>query len=192
MNVDRHIEPPLRKAIAFLERHGYRYAVIGGVALAHWGIVRATYDVDLRVYVPDFDLDRIRSEIRLAFPERARPHAPDNAFIVAVNIDGVIVDFLLALPGYEGNIVEHATQADFGGWSVWVCSAEDLIIQKVVAGRSKDWPDVEGLLIEQWDNLDHPYIGNWLGQFAEALENPELLDQYHQVQQRVESLRNSA
>jgi len=189
--VDKHIEPPLRKAIAFLEEHGYRYAVIGGVALAHWGIVRATYDVDLRVYVPDFDLEHTRSEIRRAFPERARAHAPDNPFIVAVTIEGVIVDFLLALPGYEGNIVERATQADFGGWSAWVCSADDLIIQKVVAGRSKDWPDVEGLLIEQWDNLDHAYIEDWLDQFAQALDSPELLEKYHQVRHQVESLRQS-
>jgi hypothetical protein len=189
--VDKQFVPPLRKALTFLEQHGYRYAIIGGAALAYWGVVRATYDVDVRVYVPDFDLDRVRNEIRQAFPERARAQAPDNAFIVAVHIDGVIVDFLLALPGYEGNIVERAIQTDLGGWSAWICSADDLIIQKVVAGRSKDWPDVEGLLIEQWDNLDHPYIENWLGQFAEALENPELLNQYHQVRHSVESLRNS-
>ncbi len=187
--MDRQLVPPLRKAIAFLEQHGYQYALIGGAALAYWGVVRATYDVDVRVYVPDFDLERARNEIRQAFPERARAPVPDNAFIVAVNIDGVIVDFLLALPGYEGNIVERAIQMDLGGWSAWICSAEDLIIQKVVAGRGKDWPDVESLLIEQWDNLDHPYIEDWLDQFARALEDPELLTKYHQVRQQVQSLR---
>lgn len=85
--MDRQLVPPLRKAIAFLEQHGYRYALIGGAALAYWGVVRATYDVDVRVYVPDFDLDRVRNDIQRAFPQRAHLHAPDNAFIVAVNIE---------------------------------------------------------------------------------------------------------
>lgn len=48
------------------------------------------------------------------------------------------VDFLLALPGYEEKIIERAVQQDLGGFSAWICSAEDLIIQKVVAGCGKD------------------------------------------------------
>jgi predicted nucleotidyltransferase len=66
----------------------------------------------------------------------------------------VIVDFLLTLPGYEEQIIERAIQRDLGGWSVWTCSAEDLIIQKAVAGRGKDWPDIEALLIERDGKLD--------------------------------------
>lgn len=49
--MERRLEPPLHTAVAFLEEHGYRYAIIGGVALAHWGVVRATYDVDIKVLV---------------------------------------------------------------------------------------------------------------------------------------------
>lgn len=40
------------------------------------------------------------------------------------------VDFLLMLPGYEELIVERAVQRDLGGCWAWICSAEDLIIQK--------------------------------------------------------------
>jgi hypothetical protein len=82
-----------------------------------------------------------------------------------------------------------AIQCDLGGWSAWVCSAEDLIVQKAVAGRSKDWPDIEALLIEQSGKLDYAYIEDWLKQFAEALENPELLAEYHKLRERVEALR---
>lgn len=72
---------------------------------------------------------------------------PENPLIVAVNIEGVIVDFLLALPGYEELIVERAVPRDLGGWTAWICSAEDPIIQKAVAGRAKDWEDIEALII---------------------------------------------
>lgn len=107
---------------------------------------------------------------------------------MAVEIEGVIVDFLLALPGYEENIITRAVQRDLGGWQAWICSAEDLIIQKVIAGRGKDWMDIEGLLIEQHDKLDLDYVEDWLTQFVQALELPELLSEYRRVFEKVESL----
>jgi predicted nucleotidyltransferase len=59
------------------------------------------------------------------------------------------VDFLLAIRGYEELIIERALQRDMGGWKVWICSSEDLIIQKMVAGREKDFQDVLSVLIVQ-------------------------------------------
>lgn len=182
------LEVPLQKAIRFLEENGYRYAIIGGVALPQWGHVRATYDVDLKVLVPNMDYDAVRQAIRTAFPQRARSHAPENPLIVAVFIDSVIVDFLLAIPGYEELIIERAVQRDLGGWSAWICSAEDLIIQKAVAGRGKDWLDVEALLIEQYGKLDEAYIEDWLSQFAEALENQEILQEYQKLWKKIRDL----
>jgi predicted nucleotidyltransferase len=187
--VEAPLKSALQQAVHTLEEHKYRYAVIGGVALAQWGVARYTYDVDLKVLVPNLDFDGVRANLRSAFPIRARAHVPENPYIVAVSIDGVIVDFLLTLPGYEEQIIERAVQRDLGGWTTWICSAEDLIIQKASAGRGKDWPDIEALLIEQYGKLDYAYIEDWLQQFAEALENPELLREYHSLRDRVESLR---
>ncbi len=98
------------------------------------------------------------------------------------------LDFLLALPGYEELIIQRAVQRDLGGWSAWICSAEDLIIQKVTAGRGKDWPDVESLLIERRGKLDEAYIADWLTQFAEALEKPEMLTDYQRLVAKVKVL----
>jgi len=147
-----------------------------------------THDVDIKVFVPDTDYSTIRNVIRGTFPARARPHVPENPLIVAVNIDGVIVDFLLALPGYEENIITRAVKRDLDEFSVWVSSAEDLIIQKVVAGRGKDWLDVEALLLEQWGQLDEGYIDDWLMQFAEALVRPELLSEYKLIYEKVTNI----
>lgn len=103
-------------------------------------------------------------------------------------IDHVIVDFLLALPGYEEQMIERAIRRNLGGRSVWICSAEDLIIQKAVADRARDWPDIEALLIEQYGKLDESYIENWLSQFAEALEKPAMLAQYKDLFRKIKSL----
>jgi len=179
--VEKQLEASVHKAIAFMEERGFRYALIGGIALAQWGVVRATYDVDFKVLVPNNEYFVVRDALREAFPERARPEVPQNPLIVDVIVGGIVVDFLLALPGYEEEIVEHAVQRDLNGWSAWVCSAEDLIIQKVVAGRDKDWLDVEALLLEQHRTFDEAYVDNWLMEFAEALDNTDLLTRYKRL-----------
>jgi len=184
--VEKRLEASLRKAVAFLDGHGYRYAIIGGVALSQWGVIRATYDVGIKVLVPNQDYAAVRTDLRSAFPQPARLQAPRNPLIVAVEIDEVIVDFLLAVPGYDELIVERAAQRDLGGWRAPVCSPEDLVIQKAVAGRGKDWLDLEGLLAAQYGKLDYAYIEDWLRQFAEALDNPDMLDHYRSALERAQ------
>jgi predicted nucleotidyltransferase len=180
--MEKQLEAPLRRVVEFLEQNDFRYAIIGGIALAQWGVIRATHDVDIKIFAP------VRAAIKSAFPDPARNQMPANPLIVAVTIDEVIVDFLLALPGYEELIVERAVRRELDGWSAWICSAEDLIIQKATAGRVKDWQDVESLLIEQRGHLDEAYIEGWLSQFAEALEEPELVSKYTVILTRVKSL----
>ena len=186
--IERQLEKPLRKAIAFLEQQGYRYAIIGGLAVAQHGFARATQDVDIKVLVPDTDYARVRAAIVAQFPERARLHAPNNPFIVAVTIDNVIVDFLLTLPGYEELIVTRAVRVKLDGFEAWICSPEDLIIQKATAGRSKDWMDLEALLLRLHSKLDETYIEDWLVQFAEALDKPEVLAEYKKLLEKIKSL----
>jgi hypothetical protein len=183
--VEERIQIALSKAIAFLETQGYRYAAIGGLASQVWGTPRFTQGVDLKVLVPDLEYPTVRAAIRAAFPERGRPHVPENPLIVDVSIGGIIVGFLLTIPGYEEQIVTRAVRRQLGDLEVWICLPEDLIIQKAVAGRAKDWQDIEGILIEQQGQLDLNYLDDWLSQFAEVLEQPEILAQYHDIQERI-------
>jgi hypothetical protein len=53
--VEKKLKTSLRAAISALEKNGYRYAIIGGIALSQWGIIRATYDIDIKVAVPNLD-----------------------------------------------------------------------------------------------------------------------------------------
>ena len=184
--MEANLEHALQSALSFLEAHNYAYAIIGGIALAQWGLPRLTQDVDIKVLVPNMDYSTVRSNIEAAFPESAR--AQTTSLIVAVNVSGVTVDFLLALPGYEETMIERSVTVDFDGSPIQVCTAEDLIIQKIVANREKDWLDVENVLIEQWWKLDQAYIQDWLAQFTEALEDTEMLGKYERLIEKVKGL----
>ena len=98
------------------------------------------------------------------------------------------MDFVLAMPGYEENIITCAVKRDLGGFKIWICSAEDLIIQKAIAHRAKDWLDVEGVLVTQENKLDFIYIEDWVKQFAELLEEPEILGKYLEMRNSVRTL----
>jgi predicted nucleotidyltransferase len=183
-----HLKSALQIVTHFLEENDYHYAVIGGIALSYWGVTRYTQDIDIKILAPDINYTSVREALRAAFPQPARTHIPQNPLIVAVMVDEVIVDFLLALPGYEELIIQRAIQRDLDDLSVWICSAEDLIIQKAIAGRGKDWLDIEALMIEQRGHLDEAYIESWLSQFAEALEMPTILSDYRSLQEKVQGI----
>jgi predicted nucleotidyltransferase len=183
--VDDKLVAALRAAIDWLESRNYRFAVIGGIANQHWGTTRITHDVDFKVLVPELDYATIRDALRTDFPERGRPRAPLSPLVVDVMIDETTVDFLLAIPGYDEQVVTRAVQCELEGLPAWLCTAEDLIIQKAVAGRGRDWQDIEGILIEQRGQLDLEYVEDWLTQFAELLERPEILTQYQEIQAHI-------
>ncbi|MBC8180248.1 hypothetical protein H8E88_03905 [candidate division KSB1 bacterium] len=63
--------------------------------------------------------------------------------------------------------------------------AEDLIIQKAIAGRTKDWQDIEGIVIEQNTALNQEYLEDWMTQFADVLEKPEIFTQYQTILEHV-------
>lgn len=53
------------------------------------------------------------------------------------------------------------------------CSAEHLVVYKLVAARSHDLTDLESVVIRQGNRFD--IIRRWGGVFAELKEDPDLL-----------------
>jgi len=93
--------------------------------------------------------------------------------------NNVDVDISLALPGYEDDLLERAVEfAPEAGKAIRLCTAEDLIIHKTVAGRPQDLADVQSIVFRQAEKLDVAYIRKWLRQFAEIMEQPELPERF--------------
>ncbi len=161
----------------FLSELGVPYAIIGGLAVQFWGQPRLTDDVDLTISVPAEDAERV---VRLLV-ERFGSRRPDpvtfarRSRVVLIHAsNGCAVDISLALPGYEDEVMRRAVGYEIEpGQVVRLCSAEDLIIHKVAAGRPQDVADIEGVVYRQQDALDVSYIRLWLREFAALLEQPE-------------------
>ena len=181
------LEAP-REVKEFLDRHGVRHLVIGGIANAIWGRPRATLDADLKVMIGDLTISQFVALVGQQFKFRV-PDPVDFAkqtYVLPIYAGSQIgVDLGLGFFHYEEQAIERAIITEYQGVTFPVCTAEDLIIHKAISEREKDWSDIEGVLVRQGKKLDQKYIEYWLGQFAQVLERPEMIRRYKALRTRV-------
>jgi hypothetical protein len=68
-------ESDFAEFIRILRRHRVRFLVIGGYAMAHHGLVRATNDVDVLVETDEQNVARIRAATSESVGVQPRPRA---------------------------------------------------------------------------------------------------------------------
>ncbi len=162
----------------FLDDQKIPYAVLGGVALQHWGEPRTTQDVDIVVMVPwESEEDFLRKVLQRFRPRMADAlaFAKQHRVLLISTSDGIPVDLSLGIPGYEEEAMRRATKVSLAGLApIRVVSAEDLIIHKCIAGRARDVEDVERVLVRQKVKLNLPYIRRWLRAFAPVIEGHDV------------------
>jgi hypothetical protein len=155
------------------------YVIIGGTAVQHWGEPRFTQDIDVTVSAPLDDLDSFLQQVLKQFSPRledALEFAKRNRVILVRASNGYPLDISLALPGYEDEVMKRAVLYQIEqDKTIRICSAEDLIIHKAVAGRPQDIRDIEGIVYRQGQVLDVAHIRKWLETFADILGRPELI-----------------
>jgi predicted nucleotidyltransferase len=159
---------------SFLEDNGVSYAILGGLALQHWGEPRNTQDVDIVVLVPSKQEDDFLKATLQHFHPRmadAQSFARRYRVLLIEASNHVPIDLALGIPGYEEEALRRVSKISFAGLApVRILSAEDLIIHKCVAGRPRDVEDVERVLIRQRVKLDLRYIRRWLRDFAQIID----------------------
>ncbi|MDF1501198.1 MAG: hypothetical protein P1P76_12090 [Anaerolineales bacterium] len=178
------MNPQIKAALAmhdfFFENLKLNYAVIGGIALQFWGEPRFTHDLDITVQ-DRLDLAELVKVTTETFGSRV---SDPNAFaketrMLLLNVEDVDVDVAVALRGYEDSLFERVQSYEVEqGKRLNICSAEDLIIHKALAGRPQDITDIQGVIDRQGDSLDVQYIRSWLSEFSNALADTEILDRF--------------
>jgi hypothetical protein len=181
------MNPQIKAALAihefFSERLKLNYAVIGGIALQFWGEPRFTHDLDVTVQ-DKLDLPELVRLTTEAFGSRV----PDpNRFardtrMLLLRVADVDVDVAVALRGYEDSLFARVRSIEVEpGKRLNICSAEDLIIHKALAGRPQDLADVQSVVQRQGKKLDVRYMRRWLGEFSRTLNDPAILERFRQM-----------
>lgn len=162
--------------LEWLEAANWRACVIGGLAVQRWGEPRLTQDVDLTVLVALGEEARFVDGVLARFQAR-RPDA--RAFALAYRVllvrasVGVPVDLALGGTGFEAESIERSSTWEIeAGVTIRTCSAEDLLLHKLIAGRPRDLADVETIVARQGRRLDAARVRRLVAAFAEVKEDP--------------------
>ena len=156
--------------------------IIGGIAVIARGVPRHTIDIDATIWAEALDpeLLLVQSASHRLVPrahdalEFARRH---QVLLLHHEPTGIPVDLSLAWLPFERRALERAEPVDFGGVTIRVATAEDLVIYKAVAWRDRDRADVERLLTRHGDSIDLARVRTVVREFALALDDPERVDQ---------------
>jgi hypothetical protein len=162
---------------AFCHRKGWRYCFIGAVAVQRWGEPRLTQDVDLTLLTGFGAESDFVDELLGAFEGRrrdARAFALRNRVLLLRSASGIPLDVALGAMPFEERAVSRASPFEIGeGASLLTCSAEDLVVFKAFAARSKDWLDIEGIVLRQSERLNRALILAEVGPLLELKGVPE-------------------
>lgn len=151
---------PLFKA---LNDANVQYVVVGGIATILHGYVRATSDIDL---VVDLQVEQATKVISVLTKAGYVPKVPVQAIEFAdatkreqwINEKGMqvfsmyqpenpllTIDLFVKQPIPYNELYNHSVTMELDGVTVRVCSIDDLITMKQLAGRPKDLADIEKL-----------------------------------------------
>lgn len=171
---------PLLALQQLLARFNDQGLIIGGVAASLLGKPRLTADVDAVLLASTDDLPRL---IQAAAQEGLTPRIADaeafarrnRVLLLRHQATGIDVDVSLGMLPFEVEAVERGILHSLGEVSIRLPTPEDLIIFKAVAHRPKDLLDIQAIIASHPD-LDRARVENWMRQFAQALDMPELWD----------------
>jgi predicted nucleotidyltransferase len=149
--------------IGLLERTGVAYAIIGGYAVAAWGELRATRDVDLLCSLDDLDL--LKSTINaagLGFEHRVGDSDDPISDVIRIDIgsaeDSYEIDVLAGIRGAPAGLLQRARTVQIEDLALKVASPEDIIILKLLGGSALDMEDARGILRIQDQNIDRSLV----------------------------------
>ncbi len=139
------------------------HALGGALALAYYADPRATIDIDINVFLPADQSQRVIDGLgELGIDSDALDKA-------AMERDGQCrlwwgnnaVDLFFAYDPFHEEMRKQSRRAPFAGMMIPILAPEHLAVCKAVFDRRKDWMDIEQMLIAT-DDLDVAAIESWL------------------------------
>ncbi len=174
-------EAALARLARFLDSSHVPYAIIGGLANIVWGEPRATLDIDALVWVADASLDQFVARVAGEFTvlvAHPLPFIASTRVLPVESPERVRIDLVFGLIPFEEEIVARARTIDMERASVRFCTAEDLVLMKIVSEREKDLQDAEAIVRRRLGELDLAYLEPRVRELATLLERPEIAERW--------------
>jgi len=150
---------------------GIPHAFGGAQALAYYGPIRATHDIDLNVFISASEGRRVLETLGQLGAEVSNPGLLvliERDEQVRVFWDGTPIDLFFEYDALHRSSMNRRRSVDFYGDRIHVLSAEDLMVYKATFNRSKDWRDIAAMIFSSPVPLDFDYVRVWLMRIDDA------------------------
>ncbi|MFZ9937817.1 MAG: hypothetical protein ACO3JG_12295 [Luteolibacter sp.] len=168
----------------FCDKLGWQSCFIGGLAVQRWGEPRMTRDADLTLLTGFGTEEAFIDTLLDTFEGRrddARAFALKHRVLLARHSNNTPFDIALGALPFEEDSVLRSSLWNIGEGELRTCSADDLVIHKVFAGRDQDWLDVRGILVRSGQGLDLNLIECELKPLLELKNSLSNLDKLYQL-----------
>lgn len=130
------------------------YVIVGGVAVAGWGNIRTTRDVDVIIALEADDVKKVvkafgkrgfsirENDVLHALREKGHFTIFDERSEYHIDAKGVYGE-------NERRTLRTRRKVRMGGVDAYIASPEDIIANKLRFGSEQDLKDAEGILIRQ-------------------------------------------
>lgn len=175
LNQKHPIAVALGKITSEFNKRSIPYMVFGGIANSIYGNPRQTFDIDIK-FTLDTDVGDFIEWLRKIgniVPKDPKQFIVETN-VIPVDIGNVRVDLVFANLPFEREAINRSIMVDFLGIQIRVCTPEDLIIQKAVSVRDKDWMDIRYIIENMKDELDWGYLLGHCKELADFLDDPEI------------------
>ncbi len=170
---------PLAALDKLLAHFNHQGVIIGGIAVSILCQPRFTDDLDAMILLSIEEIDNFLTVAQKEGFEPRISEAADfarrNRILLLRHIPSQTnIDISLGILPFEQEMVERSVVYNVDNTlQIRLPTVEDLIIMKAIAHRPKDLLDIQGL-IHSHPKLDQARIQNWIIQFADLLETPQL------------------
>jgi hypothetical protein len=146
---------------ALLRELGIRWVLIGALAANRYrASPRLTQDVDLLLADAGPGIDPLERAARAAGWQVQRA-SPEGELLRLRHAELGIADLLIAGTDYQQEAIRRARLEPAGnGETIPVLAVEDVILHKLIAGRTQDLADVEAILAARVP-MDERYLERW-------------------------------
>jgi len=155
----------LAKILNALKRMDVPFVLAGAHAVAAWGMVRSTRDIDFLVDVRGDLAGKLASGLKEAGLKTVLRKGDDQDPLRGViriesseSASDEPVEIVLGIRGMPKGIFDRASSLDFLGLRVPVISPEDLIVLKLLAGGPIDLENARSILEIMKGKLDMKYL----------------------------------
>jgi hypothetical protein len=150
------------------------HAVGGALAVGYYGVPRSTLDIDVNVFVPAESCPTIRDAlggIGLDAAIEIDREETGKEEELRVEWDPNSLHLFFSCDPLHDQMRSHVRYVPFNGATIPIIAPEHLVIRKVLLDRTKDWIDIEQILVAT-DPLDLWEIEDWLERMVGA-NNPQ-------------------